>query len=313
MLAGIPDKDFTDNLTFWTSLTSGQPITGSAANKHGMKCTWAWSRQTYSLTARLTWTMHGCWQHSINILSIGCTRCRCPAAASFSTTKQSESRLLCALVPLCVSLMTTNVDKQLTLSGCIASRAWRIQASIRDTAFWTTLCGGQWPERRYSLSRNPCVLITTVKDQTGFPWYHGRGVNVWLGMSQLQTLMPDHIHCTDKGSSRCSSGTGRREQNNYNYLLSNYIFIPLACEISGVWCVEGIDFLNELGRRTSLDIRVIRMKHIISSKDCLLLYREIMQLAFVVVSLLLTSAMINTPPSATPNYIHPQCLMPPGT
>ena len=38
-----------------------------------------------------------------------------------------------------------------------------------------------------------------------------------------------------------------------------------------------------------------------------------MQLASVVVSLLLTSAMINTPPSATPNYIHPQNLMPPGT
>ena len=38
-----------------------------------------------------------------------------------------------------------------------------------------------------------------------------------------------------------------------------------------------------------------------------------MQLASVVVSLLLTSAMINTPPSATPNYIHPQYLMPPGT
>ena len=38
----------------------------------------------------------------------------------------------------------------------------------------------------------------------------------------------------------------------YNYLLSNYIFIPLDCEISGVWCVEGTDFLNELGRRTSI-------------------------------------------------------------
>ena len=44
----------------------------------------------------------------------------------------------------------------------------------------------------------------------------------------------------------------RDKTNKYNYLLSNYIFIPLACEISGVWCVEGIDFLNELGRRTSI-------------------------------------------------------------
>ena len=60
-------------------------------------------------------------------------------------------------------------------------------------------------------------------------------------------------------------------------------------------------------------LRAIKMKHIISSRDCQLLYREVMQLASVVVSLLLTSAMINTPPSATPNYIHRQYLMPPGT
>ena len=33
MLACIPDTDFTDNLTFWTTLTSGAPITGSSANK----------------------------------------------------------------------------------------------------------------------------------------------------------------------------------------------------------------------------------------------------------------------------------------
>ena len=32
MLAGAPDTDFTDNSTFWTTLTSGQPNTGSGAN-----------------------------------------------------------------------------------------------------------------------------------------------------------------------------------------------------------------------------------------------------------------------------------------
>ena len=115
-------------------------------------------------------------------------------------------------------------------------------------------------------------------------------------------------HCTE-GSSRCSRGTGRRKQNTYNYLLSNYIFIPLACEISGVWCVEGIDFLMSLIAVHQLSL-VTKMKHIFFSKDCQLLYREVMQLVSVVVCLLVTSAMINTPPSANPNYIHPQYLMP---
>ena len=78
---------------------------------------------------------------------------------------------------------------------------------------------------------------------------------------------------------------------------------------SNAFIVEGIDYLNELGRRTLL---VTKMKHIIFSRDCQLLYREVIQLASLVVLPLLASAMIITP-SATPNYIHPQYLRFPGT
>ena len=30
-----------------------------------------------------------------------------------------------------------------------------------------------------------------------------------------------------------------------------YIFVPLACEVSGVWCTDGLEFLNDLGTRIS--------------------------------------------------------------
>ena len=43
-----------------------------------------------------------------------------------------------------------------------------------------------------------------------------------------------------------------RKMEKYNFLRDTYIFIPLVCEITGVWCAEGAEFLNELGRRTSL-------------------------------------------------------------
>ena len=121
--------------------------------------------------------------------------------------------------------------------------------------------------------------------------------------------MPDNtLHRAGGAAERAAVN----KTNKYNYLLSNYIFVPLACEISGVWCIEGIDFLNELVAVLQLSL-VTKVKHIIFSKDCQLRYRKVMQFVSVYVFLLLTSAMINTPPSATPNYIHPQYLMPTGT
>ena len=95
---------FTDNLTFWTILTSGQPITGGSANKQR-----AWDEVYVNMVktnllsdcttdmdhARLlaAFDQHSAdWLHAL----------RCPAVASFLTTRPFESRLLCALVPLCV-------------------------------------------------------------------------------------------------------------------------------------------------------------------------------------------------------------------
>ena len=37
----------------------------------------------------------------------------------------------------------------------------------------------------------------------------------------------------------------------YSEIARNHIFIPLACEVTGVWCAEAVDFLNELGGRIS--------------------------------------------------------------
>ena len=73
-------------------------------------------------------------------------------------------------------------------------------------------------------------------------------------MSELHTLMPNHKILHRQRVEPVHAASERAaviETNKYSYLLSNYIFIPLACEISGVWCVEGIDFLDELGHRTS--------------------------------------------------------------
>ena len=35
--------------------------------------------------------------------------------------------------------------------------------------------------------------------------------------------------------------------NNHAELCRNYIFVPLACEVSGAWCADGLELLNDLG------------------------------------------------------------------
>ena len=55
-------------------------------------------------------------------------------------------------------------------------------------------------------------------------------------------------------TSSCVGAAGERAASRkvekYNFLRDTYIFVPLACETTGVWYAEGTDFL--LGRRTSI-------------------------------------------------------------
>ena len=50
----------------------------------------------------------------------------------------------------------------------------------------------------------------------------------------------------------CLCWEGRRAcccQNKYAEMCCNYICVPLACEVSGAWCNDGLELLNDLGSR----------------------------------------------------------------
>ena len=40
-----------------------------------------------------------------------------------------------------------------------------------------------------------------------------------------------------------------RKKTKYVELAQKYLFVPLAYEVTGMWCSEACDFLNELGSR----------------------------------------------------------------
>ena len=95
------------------------------------------------------------------------------------------------------------------------------------------------------------------------------------------------------------SGLIQRKVDKYNFLRDTHIFVPLACEITGVWCAEGAEFLNELGRRTSI---ITGDKHEMATcfNDCPWQYRGGTQLVSIIVFLIWITSVNNTPPSAIP-------------
>ena len=123
-----------------------------------MKCTWTWSRQTYSLTARLTWTMHGCWQHSINTLPIGYTCYRCPAAASFSTTKPRIAVALRLGATMCLPhdcQCGQTIDALgLHCFSCLKNSGKHTRHSILNDIVWRTMTRA----KMFSGSWNPTVI-----------------------------------------------------------------------------------------------------------------------------------------------------------
>ena len=82
------------------------------------------------------------------------------------------------------------------------------------------------------------------------PWQRGRCVtwDVTVADTYAKSYIGQTSSCVGAAAERAAS----RKVEKYNFLRDTYIFIPLACETTGVWCTEGAEFLNELGRRTSV-------------------------------------------------------------
>ena len=102
--------------------------------------------------------------------------------------------------------------------------------------------------------------------------------------------------CVGAAAERAAS----RKVEKYNFLRDTYIFVPLACETTGVWCAEGPDFLNELDRRTSV---ITGDKH-----ETAYLFQRLSvaiqrgtQLVSIIVFLILITSVNNTPSSAIPS------------
>ena len=79
------------------------------------------------------------------------------------------------------------------------------------------------------------------------PWR--RGKNVSWDVTLADTFANSYIVSTSMKSGTAAEIAAERKKTKYVQLAQKYLFVPLACEMTGVWCSEACDYLNELSSR----------------------------------------------------------------
>ena len=79
------------------------------------------------------------------------------------------------------------------------------------------------------------------------PWKRGR--NVAWDVTVADTFAASYLPRTPVLAGAAAERAAELKNAKYDHLTKNHIFVPLACEVSGVWCTEAIDFLQDRGSR----------------------------------------------------------------
>jgi len=65
------------------------------------------------------------------------------------------------------------------------------------------------------------------------------------------TFATSYLPLTSLEAGSAAERAASLKNKKYEELARNHIFIPLACEVTGNWCSEAVEFLHELGDRIS--------------------------------------------------------------
>jgi hypothetical protein len=110
--------------------------------------------------------------------------------------------------------------------------------------------------------KEPTGLAVSIKKSDGtlslkrpdgaslIPWKRGRSV-AW-DVTVADTFAASYIALTKVEAGSAAARAASLKVAKYEEIARNHFFVPLACEVTGVWCEEAVDFLSDLGGRISL-------------------------------------------------------------
>ena len=82
------------------------------------------------------------------------------------------------------------------------------------------------------------------------PWARGRNI-AWEDVTVADTFAASYLPLTSVQEGAAAERVALLKTAKNEELARNHIFAPLACEVTGVWCQEAVEMLDELGSRIS--------------------------------------------------------------
>ena len=101
-----------------------------------------------------------------------------------------------------------------------------------------------------------------------------KGKSITWNVIVADAFVNSYIASTSVEAGAAAEIAAERKKSKYMELAQKHVFIPLACQVTGVWCSEACDFLNELGSRICKVTRHIRETSHTCFDDSLSLYRR---------------------------------------
>ena len=255
MISSLTDFDLSDNLIYWSNMNSAQPLVGDDARKQR-----SWDNVYIQLTktrlltncttdidrARLlaAYDAHsGDWLHALPLPN-------CGLFLDNEVVRISVALRLGAILCLPHDCPCGHaVDARgLHCFSCLKITGKTTRHNLLNDIVWRTMT-----RAKIQSIKEPLSLENSGRKPDGaslIPWQRGRCVtwDVTVADTYAKSYIGQTSSCVGAAAERAAS----RKVEKYNFLRDTYIFIPLACETTGVWCTEGAEFLNELGRRTSI-------------------------------------------------------------
>jgi hypothetical protein len=139
---------------------------------------------------------------------------------------------------------------------CRKGNGKQVRHSLLNDAIWRS-----FNRAKIQAQKEPAGLCFAFKGKDGHtankrpdgasivPW--GRGRNIAWDVTVADTFAASYLPLTSVCAGAAAERAAMLKIVKYEELARNHIFAPLACEVTGVWCEEAVEILQELGSRIS--------------------------------------------------------------
>ena len=262
-IASLNDTDFDTCMAHWSELSLCDPVTGVGADKQ-----WIWDSLVVDKMKGHLFSLCETDLDKARILAASAPRAGdwlhvIPSANCGLFLENEEVRTAVSVrlgAPVCITYDCAcgmTVDRLgLHCFSCKKCPGRYTRHSLLNDVVWRS-----FQRAKIQAQKEPAGLAVSIPKSDGttalkrpdgaslIPWKRGRSI-AW-DVTVANTFAASYISATEVEAGSAAERAAQLKITKYNEIARNHIFVPLACEVTGVWCSEAIDFIYELGNRIS--------------------------------------------------------------